>query len=99
MAASQEALFPSARCAPQPYDTSTSAQAVAAAHSGTSNGDYVGEGVMTQISQFDRRTVEDQAVAVAHARHFGLSGMAFYRDQIPSAYGKPTVSFDAQAAR
>jgi hypothetical protein len=75
------------------------AQAVAAAHTGNIYSDSMGGSVHSPTASRSRESVHAEAVAAAHVRHFGLSGMAFYRDQIPSAYRKPAISFDTPTAR
>lgn len=73
------------------------AEAVAAARSGDTYSDASGEGVVAIHSTLDRNAVRDQAVATAHDPLQSLDKRAFYRDQVPSAYKKPTVSFTRQA--
>jgi hypothetical protein len=73
------------------------AEAVAAARSGNTYSDANGEGVVAINSSLDRNAVHDQAVATAHDPLQSLDRRAFYRDQVPSAYKKPTVSFTRQA--
>lgn len=73
------------------------AAAVAAARNGNPYADGVGEGVVAINSTLDRSAVHDQAVATAHDPLQSLDRRAFYRDQVPSAYNKPSVSFTRQA--
>ncbi|MET3497350.1 alpha/beta hydrolase [Variovorax boronicumulans] len=74
------------------------AEAVAAARSGNNTySDAAAEGVATVNSIRDRSAVREEAVATAHDPLQSLDKRAFYRDQVPSAYNKPTVSFTRQA--
>ena len=56
------------------------------------------EGVTTIVSTADRAKVNEEAVAKAHDPLQSLDRRAFYRDTVPAAYNKPTVSFTRQAA-
>lgn len=71
--------------------------AVAAARAGNAYGDAADAGVQTVVSTTDRATVREQAVAAAHNPLQSLDRRAFYRDQVPPQYLKPTVSFTRQA--
>jgi hypothetical protein len=73
------------------------AEAVAAARAGNPYSDSAAEGTLAVNSTLDRNAVRDQAVATAHDPLQSLDRRAFYRDQVPSAYSKPTVSFTRQA--
>jgi hypothetical protein len=73
------------------------AEAVAAARGGNPYSDSAAEGVLAIDSTLDRNAVHDQAVAAAHNPLQSLDRRAFYRDQVPSAYSKPAVSFTRQA--
>ena len=73
------------------------AQAVATARSGNIYSDAAAEGVAVVDSTRDRSSVREEAVATAHDPLQSLDKRAFYRDQVPSAYKKPTVSFTRQA--
>jgi hypothetical protein len=73
-------------------------QAVAAARAGDVNADTYGSGVLVAGASVDRATVREQAVAAAHNPLQSLDRRAFYRDQVPTAYAKPKVSFTRQAA-
>ena len=73
------------------------AEAVAAARSGDTYSDASGEGVVAIHSTLDRNAVRDQAVATAHDPLQSLDRRAFYRDEVPAAYKKPSVSFTQQA--
>lgn len=75
------------------------AQAANTARAGNIYGDTYGSGVLAVASTADRAVVREQAVAAAHNPLQSLDRRAFYRDQVPSAYLKPTVSFTQQAAR
>ena len=72
-------------------------EAIAAARSGNPYADGASEGVATIASTLDRDAVREQAVAAAHNPLQSLDRRAFYRDQVPSAYNKPSVSFTRQA--
>lgn len=73
------------------------AEAVAAARAGNPYSDSAAEGTVAVNSTLDRSAVREQAVAAAHNPLQSLDRRAFYRDQVPSAYNKPTVSFTRQA--
>jgi hypothetical protein len=74
------------------------AEAVAAARGGNTYSDSAAEGVVAVQSTLDRNAVRAQAVAAAHDPLPSLDHRAaFYRDQVPSAYSKPAVSFTRQA--
>lgn len=73
------------------------AEAVAAARAGNPYSDSAAEGVVAVQSTLDRNAVRAQAVAAAHDPLQSLDRRAFYRDQVPSAYSKPAVSFTRQA--
>jgi hypothetical protein len=73
------------------------AQAVTAARSGNIYSDAAAEGVTVANSTRDRSSVREEAIATAHDPLQSLDKRAFYRDQVPSAYKKPTVSFTRQA--
>jgi len=75
------------------------AEAVAAARSGNTYSDANGEGVIAIDSTLDRNAVRAQAVAAARDPLQSLLDhrASFYRDQVPSAYSKPAVSFTRQA--
>lgn len=77
--------------------TDTQAEAVAAAHSTNPYADGAGERAVAIDSTRDRNAVHDEAVATAHNPLQSLDRRAFYRDQVPSEYSKPTVSFTRQA--
>ncbi|MDP9990524.1 hypothetical protein J2W28_000093 [Variovorax boronicumulans] len=72
-------------------------EAVAAARSGNIYSDAAAEGVAISNSTRDRSSVRKEAVATAHDPLQSLDKRAFYRDQVPSAYKKPAVSFSRQA--
>jgi hypothetical protein len=73
------------------------AEAVAAAHAGNPYSDSAAEGTVAVNSTLDRNAVRDQAVATAHDPLQSLDRRAFYRDEVPAEYKKPTVSFTRQA--
>ncbi|MGJ7565147.1 alpha/beta hydrolase [Variovorax sp. GB1R11] len=73
------------------------AEAVAAARTGNPYSDSAAEGTVAVNSTLERSAVREQAVAAAHNPLQSLDRRAFYRDQVPSAYNKPTVSFTRQA--
>ena len=73
-------------------------QGAAAARAGNVYGDGVDGGVTTIVSTADRAKVNEEAVAKAHDPLQSLDRRAFYRDTVPAAYNKPTVSFTRQAA-
>jgi hypothetical protein len=76
-----------------------SSQAPAAARAGNQYGEAANAGVQTIASTVDRSTIRAEAVVKAHDPFASLDRRAFYRDQVPAAYGKPKVSFTPQAAR
>ena len=71
--------------------------AVNAARAGNAYGDAADAGVATVASTANPATVREQAVATAHNPLQSLDRRAFYRDQVPAQYLKPTVSFTRQA--
>jgi hypothetical protein len=71
-------------------------QAVVAARAGNSYGD--GASAQPFTSTASRSAVHADAVAKSHDPLASLDRRAFYRDQVPSAYSKPKVSFTRQAA-
>jgi hypothetical protein len=73
------------------------ADAVAAARAGNAYADSAAEGTVAVNSVLDRSAVREQAVAAAHNPLQSLDRRAFYRDQVPAAYAKPSVSFTRQA--
>ncbi|MEJ1170951.1 alpha/beta hydrolase [Variovorax sp. CCNWLW235] len=75
------------------------AEAVAAARGGNTYSDSAAEGVVAVQSSLDRNAVHAQAVAAARDPLQNLldNRASFYRDQVPSAYSKPAVSFTQQA--
>ncbi len=73
------------------------AEAVAAARAGNVYSDTAAEGAVAFNSTIDRATVREQAVAAANNPLQSLDRRAFYRDEVPSAYKKPSVSFTRQA--
>jgi hypothetical protein len=72
-------------------------EAVAATRAGNIYSDTAAEGAVAVNSTLDRNTVRNQAVAAAHNPLQSLDRRAFYRDEVPSAYKKPSVSFTRQA--
>ena len=70
-------------------------QAVAAARAGNEYGD--GATAQAFTSTADRATIQAEAVAKAHDPFASLDRRAFYRDEVPQAYKKPSVSFTRQA--
>ncbi|MGJ7494476.1 alpha/beta hydrolase [Variovorax sp. RT4R15] len=75
------------------------AEATVAARAGNVYGDGVSSNVAPALTaSVDRAVVREQAVAAAHNPLQSLDRRAFYRDQVPAAYSKPTVSFTRQAA-
>jgi hypothetical protein len=72
-------------------------EAVAAAREGNVYSDSAAEGTVAVNSTLDRATVRAQAVAAANNPLQSLDRRAFYRDEVPSAYKKPSVSFTRQA--
>ena len=77
--------------------TDVRAEAVAAAHSANPYADGAGEGTVAINATRERNAVREEAVAAAHDPLQSLDNRAFYRDQVPSEYSKPTVSFTRQA--
>jgi len=73
------------------------AEAVAATREGNAYSDTAAEGAVAFNSTLDRGTVRDQAVTAAHNPLQSLDRRAFYRDEVPQAYKKPSVSFTRQA--
>ncbi|MGO4394170.1 alpha/beta hydrolase [Variovorax sp. M-6] len=73
-------------------------QAVAAARQGNVYADGASAGAQPFSSTASRATVRAEAVAKAHDPLASLDRRAFYRDQVPSAYSKPKISFTRQAA-
>jgi hypothetical protein len=73
-------------------------QAVAAARAGNPYGEGSVAAVQPFTSTASRAAVRAEAVAKAHDPLASLDRRAFYRDQVPSAYTKPKVSFTRQAA-
>jgi hypothetical protein len=71
-------------------------QAVVAARAGNTYGD--GASAQPFTSTASRSAVHADAVAKSHDPLASLDRRAFYRDQVPSAYSKPKVSFTRQAA-
>ena len=55
------------------------------------------EGVQPLTSSASRTDVKAEAVAAAHRPLQSLDRRAFYRDEVPAAYKKPSVSFTQQA--
>lgn len=72
-------------------------QAVAAARAGNEYSDGATAGAQTFTSTADRSTIRAEAVAKAHDPLASLDRRAFYRDEVPAAYKKPSVSFTRQA--
>ena len=72
-------------------------QAVAAARNGNAYSDVADAGVQTIVSTADRAKVYADAVAKAHDPLQSLDRRAFFRDEVPAAYKKPSVSFTRQA--
>ena len=78
--------------------TEVSGQAVVAARAGNGYGEGASAGAQPFTSTASRSAVHAEAVAKAHDPLASLDRRAFYRDQVPSAYSKPKVSFTRQAA-
>ena len=74
------------------------AGAVVAARGANPYAEGANSGVQTVASTADRSTVRAEAVAKAHDPLQSLDRRAFFRDQVPAAYSKPTVSLSRQAA-
>jgi mitochondrial fission protein ELM1 len=72
-------------------------QAVAAARVGNEYSDGASAGAQAFTSTADRATIQAEAVAKAHDPFASLDRRAFYRDEVPQAYKKPSVSFTRQA--
>lgn len=77
--------------------TDVKAEAVAATREGNPYSDTAAEGAVAFKSTLDRSTVREQAVAAANNPLQSLDRRAFYRDEVPAAYKKPSVSFTQQA--
>jgi hypothetical protein len=74
-------------------------QAAAAARAGNEYGEGASAGAQAFTSTADRATIQAEAVAKAHDPYASLDRRAFYRDEVPQAYKKPSVSFTRQATR
>jgi len=72
-------------------------QAVAAARVGNEYSDGASAGAQAFTSTADRSVIQAEAVAKAHDPLASLDRRAFYRDEVPQAYKKPSVSFTRQA--
>jgi hypothetical protein len=72
-------------------------QAAAAARAGNEYSDASSAGAQAFTSTADRASVRAEAVAKAHDPLASLDRRAFYRDEVPQAYKKPSVSFTRQA--
>ena len=72
-------------------------KAVAAARAGNVYSDVAGAGAQAFTSTADRAAIRAEAVAKAHDPLASLDRRAFYRDEVPAAYKKPSVSFTRQA--
>ena len=72
-------------------------QAVAAARAGNEYGEAASAGAQRFTSTADRAVVQAEAVAKAHDPLASLDRRAFFRDEVPQAYKKPSVSFTRQA--
>ncbi|MCT8174466.1 alpha/beta hydrolase [Variovorax sp. CY25R-8] len=72
-------------------------QAVAAARAGDAYSEGATAGAQPFSSTADRSAVRAEAVAKAHDPLQSLDRRAFYRDEVPQAYKKPSVSFTRQA--
>lgn len=73
------------------------ASAVVAARGANPYAEGANSGVLTVASTSDRSSVRAEAVAKAHDPLQSLDRRAFYRDEVPQAYKKPSVSFTRQA--
>ncbi len=73
------------------------AEASVAARAGNVYGDDQLVAAQPFTSSRDRSAVRAEAVAKAHDPLQSLDRRAFYRDQVPAAYNKPSVSFTRQA--
>jgi len=72
-------------------------QAVAAARAGNEYSEASAAGAQRFTSTADRSVIQAEAVAKAHDPLASLDRRAFYRDEVPQAYKKPSVSFTRQA--
>jgi hypothetical protein len=72
-------------------------QAVAAARAGNEYSEGASAGAQAFTSTADRSVIQAEAVAKAHDPLASLDRRAFYRDEVPQAYKKPSVSFTRQA--
>ncbi len=72
-------------------------QAVAAARAGNEYSEAASAGAQRFTSTADRAVIQAEAVAKAHDPLASLDRRAFYRDEVPAAYKKPSVSFTRQA--
>jgi hypothetical protein len=72
-------------------------QAVAAARAGNQYSEAASAGAQPFTSTADRSVIQAEAVAKAHDPLASLDRRAFYRDEVPQAYKKPSVSFTRQA--
>jgi hypothetical protein len=72
-------------------------QAVAAARAGNQYSEGASAGAQPFTSTADRSAIQAEAVAKAHDPLASLDRRAFYRDEVPQAYKKPSVSFTRQA--
>jgi hypothetical protein len=72
-------------------------QAAAAARAGNEYSDASAAGAQAFTSTANRANVQAEAVAKAHDPLASLDRRAFYRDEVPQAYKKPSVSFTRQA--
>jgi hypothetical protein len=72
-------------------------QAVAAARAGNQYSEGATAGAQPFTSTADRSVIQAEAVAKAHDPLASLDRRAFYRDEVPQAYKKPSVSFTRQA--
>ncbi len=72
-------------------------QGAVAARAGNEYSDAAGAGAQAFNSTADRSTIRAEAVAKAHDPLASLDRRAFYRDEVPAAYKKPSVSFTRQA--
>lgn len=72
-------------------------QGVTAAHAGNVYADGATAGAQPFTSTANRAVVQAEAVAKAHDPLASLDRRAFYRDEVPQAYKKPSVSFTRQA--
>jgi len=72
-------------------------EGVSAARAADEYGEAAGAGAQAINSTADRAQVYKEAVAKAHDPFASLDRRAFYRDQVPDAYKKPSVSFTRRA--